>query len=175
MTARRRPLPTVPPTLGQPALVVPDAYPERRYDAEACRITVAGCALWLLKPMGFMNRSGLSVRAFCDYQRLPTAQVLVVHDDLDLPPGSVRLKQGGGAGGHNGLKDVIAQSRATSLLAFVANQYDLTFTAEIAAPALKDLRIQAPWAVCEMLPTNTQANLLVNRDKPPFEIGRAHV
>ena len=63
----------------------------------------------------------------------------------------------------------IIPSRATSLLAFVANQYDLTFTAEIAAPALKDLRIQAPWAVCEMLPTNTQANLLVNRDKPPFD------
>jgi peptide/nickel transport system substrate-binding protein len=63
----------------------------------------------------------------------------------------------------------IIPSRATSLLAFVANQYDLTFTAEIAAPALKDLKIQAPWAVCEMLPTNTQANLLVNRDKPPFD------
>jgi len=63
----------------------------------------------------------------------------------------------------------IIPSRATSLLAFVANQYDLTFTAEIAAPVLKDVRIQAPWAVCEMLPTNTQANLLVNRDKPPFD------
>ena len=46
---------------------------------------------------------------------------------------------------------------------------DLTFTAEIAAPVLKDLKAQAPWAICEMLPTNTQANLLVNRDKPPFD------
>ena len=45
----------------------------------------------------------------------------------------------------------------------------MTFTAEIAAPALKDLKTQAPWAICEMLPTNTQANLLVNRDKPPFD------
>src|SRR4051812_9916494 len=63
----------------------------------------------------------------------------------------------------------IIPSRATSLLAFVANQYDLTFTAEIAAPALKDLKSQASWAVCEMLPTNTQGNLLVNRDKPPFD------
>jgi peptide/nickel transport system substrate-binding protein len=63
----------------------------------------------------------------------------------------------------------IIKSRATSLLAFVANQHDLTFTAEIAAPALKDLKSQAPWAICEMLPTNTQGNLLVNRDKPPFD------
>jgi peptide/nickel transport system substrate-binding protein len=63
----------------------------------------------------------------------------------------------------------IIPSRATALLAFVANQYDLTFTADLAPPALKDLKSQAPWAVCEMLPTNTQANLLVNRDKPPFD------
>ncbi len=63
----------------------------------------------------------------------------------------------------------IIPNRATALLAFVANQFDLTFTAEIAAPALKDLKGQAPWAQCEMLPTNTQANLLVNRDKPPFD------
>ena len=82
--------------------------PERRYNAEACRVTIAGQPLWLLKPMGFMNRSGQSVRAFCDYLQLPAQQALVVHDELDLPPGIVRLKQGGGAGGHNGLKDVIA-------------------------------------------------------------------
>ena len=63
----------------------------------------------------------------------------------------------------------IIPSRATSSLAFVAGKFDLTFTAQIAAPALKDLMLQAPWAVCEMLPTNTQANLLVNRDKPPFD------
>ena len=82
--------------------------PERRYDADAGRVTVAGVPLWLLKPMGYMNRSGQSVRAFCDYLQVPTEQVLVVHDELDLPPGVARLKFGGGAGGHNGLKDVIA-------------------------------------------------------------------
>jgi PTH1 family peptidyl-tRNA hydrolase len=82
--------------------------PEHRYSADAGRITVAGVALWLLKPMSYMNRSGLSVRAFCDYLQVPSQQVLVVHDELDLPPGVARLKQGGGAGGHNGLKDVIS-------------------------------------------------------------------
>jgi PTH1 family peptidyl-tRNA hydrolase len=82
--------------------------PERRYVADAGRATIAGVALWLLKPMGYMNRSGQSVRAFCDYLQVPSSQVLVVHDELDLPPGVARLKSGGGAGGHNGLRDVIA-------------------------------------------------------------------
>jgi PTH1 family peptidyl-tRNA hydrolase len=82
--------------------------PERRYNAEAGRVTIAGVPLWLLKPMGFMNRSGQSVRAFCEYLQIPSEQVLVVHDELDLPVGVARLKRGGGAGGHNGLKDVIA-------------------------------------------------------------------
>ena len=68
-------------------------------------------------------------------------------------------------------------NRATSLLAFIADQFDLTFTAEIAAPALKDLKAQAPGRICELLPTNTQANLLVNRDRPPFddaEVAQGH-
>ena len=82
--------------------------PERRYNAEAGCGEIAGKPLWFLKPMGYMNRSGQSVRAFCDYLQLPSDQVLVVHDELDLPPGVARLKRGGGAGGHNGMKDVIA-------------------------------------------------------------------
>jgi len=82
--------------------------PERRYSADAGRVAIAGVSLWLLKPLGYMNRSGLSVRSFCDYLQLPADQVLIVHDELDLPAGVARLKSGGGAGGHNGLKDVIA-------------------------------------------------------------------
>jgi PTH1 family peptidyl-tRNA hydrolase len=82
--------------------------PERRYGADAGRATIAGVPLWVLKPMGYMNKSGQSVRAFCDYLQVPPDQVLVVHDELDLPAGVARLKFGGGAGGHNGLKDVIA-------------------------------------------------------------------
>lgn len=81
---------------------------EHRYNGDAGRVVVAGVTLWFLKPMAYMNRSGLSIRAFCDYLHVPSEQVLVVHDELDLPPGIVRLKQGGGAGGHNGLKDVIS-------------------------------------------------------------------
>jgi len=65
--------------------------------------------LWLLKPDTFMNRSGQAVGALARFYRITPTEVLVVHDELDLPPGSARLKQGGGHGGHNGLKDIDAQ------------------------------------------------------------------
>jgi len=82
--------------------------PERRYNAEVGRVTIAGATLWLMKPMGYMNRSGQSVRSLSEYFQIPSGEMLVVHDDLDLPAGVARLKKGGGAGGHNGVKDVIA-------------------------------------------------------------------
>ena len=82
--------------------------PERRYNADVGRVSIADAPLWLMKPMGYMNRSGQSVRAFSEYFQIPSGEVLVVHDDLDLPAGVARLKKGGGAGGHNGVKDVIA-------------------------------------------------------------------
>ncbi len=62
----------------------------------------------LLKPQTFMNVSGRAVGAVAQFYKIEPAQILVVHDELDLPPGSAKLKQGGGHGGHNGLKDIIA-------------------------------------------------------------------
>ena len=82
--------------------------PERRFNAEAGRATIAGVPLWLLKPMGFMNRSGQSVRAFCEYFQIPSEQVLVVHDELDLPAGTARLKRAGGAEAARQFNEVIA-------------------------------------------------------------------
>jgi PTH1 family peptidyl-tRNA hydrolase len=81
--------------------------PYARYHGDAGRIEVAGRELWLLKPTTYMNRSGQAIRALTDYLRIAPDEVLVAHDELDLPVGAVRLKQGGGAGGHNGLKDAI--------------------------------------------------------------------
>lgn len=81
---------------------------QRNFQGEVGRCTVEGQELWLLKPQTFMNRCGPAVRAVCDYYKIAPAEVLVAHDELDLPVGTVRLKQGGGAGGHNGLKDAIA-------------------------------------------------------------------
>ena len=64
--------------------------------------------LWFLLPQTFMNRCGLSVRALTQFYRIEPAEMLVMHDELDLPPGQLRLKFGGGLGGHNGLKDITA-------------------------------------------------------------------
>jgi len=81
---------------------------ERRFQGDLARIDVAGRELRLLKPTTFMNRSGNAIRSLAAYLKVPPEAVMVVHDDLDLPAGTVRLKRGGGAGGHNGLRDVIA-------------------------------------------------------------------
>jgi PTH1 family peptidyl-tRNA hydrolase len=64
--------------------------------------------LWLLMPQTFMNRSGQAVQALAHFYRIEPAEMLVVHDELDIPPGQMRLKFGGGLGGHNGLKDITA-------------------------------------------------------------------
>jgi PTH1 family peptidyl-tRNA hydrolase len=63
---------------------------------------------WLLKPTTFMNASGKAVAALANYYKITPAEILVVHDELDLPAGSAKLKFGGGHGGHNGLKDIHA-------------------------------------------------------------------
>jgi PTH1 family peptidyl-tRNA hydrolase len=69
----------------------------------------------LLKPSTYMNRSGQSVRRLLDYYDAGASQLLVVHDELDLPAGTARLKSGGGHGGHNGLRDIIAHCGADFL------------------------------------------------------------
>jgi PTH1 family peptidyl-tRNA hydrolase len=78
-----------------------------RYHGEVCRVPLDGREVVLLKPQTYMNRSGLSVRALLDYLKVPPGELLVVHDELDLPAGTARFKLGGGHGGHNGLRDTI--------------------------------------------------------------------
>ena len=80
---------------------------EKKFDAECCRVNVQGEEIWLVKPQSYMNLSGGPVRGLLDYYRLSARHLLVAHDEIDLPPGTVRLKKGGGHGGHNGLRDVI--------------------------------------------------------------------
>ncbi len=82
--------------------------PESRYFGEAARIRTDGQDLWLLKPLTFMNRSGQALAALARFHKISPEEILVVHDELDLLPGEIRLKQGGGNGGHNGLKDIAA-------------------------------------------------------------------
>jgi peptidyl-tRNA hydrolase, PTH1 family len=82
---------------------------EPRHQGELARIKIDAADLWLLKPMSFMNRSGSVAQSVAAFYKAPAPEVLVAYDDLDLPPGVARLRQGGGAGGHNGMRDVIAQ------------------------------------------------------------------
>ncbi len=81
---------------------------DARAHTELARIDLAGTQLWLLKPTAFMNRSGGPVAAVAKFYGIEPGAMLVVHDDIDLPPGVARLKFGGGHGGHNGVRDVIA-------------------------------------------------------------------
>jgi len=74
--------------------------------AESTRADLFGHECILARPTTFMNNSGRAVRGILDYYRVPVDRLLVAYDELDLPPGVTRLKQGGGPGGHNGLRDI---------------------------------------------------------------------
>lgn len=81
---------------------------ENKFHGQVARVQTHGQDIWLLKPQTFMNASGRAVVALALFYKILPDQILVVHDELDLPPGSAKLKLGGGHGGHNGLKDIIA-------------------------------------------------------------------
>ena len=82
---------------------------EAKFSGEVCKVQLANQSVWLLKPTTFMNRSGLSVKQLSSFYKIPAESILVVHDELDLEPGTIRLKSSGGHGGHNGLRDIHAQ------------------------------------------------------------------
>ena len=82
--------------------------PEKKYHGLYARIQLQGLDLHLLNPSTYMNRSGLSIKALADFFKIQPQQILIAHDELDLPPGTAKLKKGGGHGGHNGLRDAIA-------------------------------------------------------------------
>ncbi|OGT06780.1 MAG: aminoacyl-tRNA hydrolase [Gammaproteobacteria bacterium GWF2_41_13] len=81
--------------------------PDRKFLALISRANLFKKSVYLLFPTTFMNNSGASVQSFAHYYKIPPQAILVIHDDLDLPPGTIKLKQGGGHGGHNGLRDII--------------------------------------------------------------------
>lgn len=83
--------------------------PDRAYQGLVARTSVQGRTLWLLEPQTFMNLSGRSVAALARFYKIAPEEILVAHDELDLPPGEAKLKFGGGHAGHNGLRDIHAQ------------------------------------------------------------------
>ncbi len=82
---------------------------ERRFSALAARVNTEEGALWLLAPQTFMNLSGRAVAGLAHFYKITPQDILVAHDELDLPPGQARLKRGGSHAGHNGLRDIHAQ------------------------------------------------------------------
>ncbi len=82
---------------------------DKAMQGEVAQIQIAGMKRWLLKPQTFMNLSGHAVAALARFYKIPSEQILVVHDELDLLPGQAKLKFGGGHAGHNGLRDIHAQ------------------------------------------------------------------
>ena len=83
--------------------------PESKFFGKTARTLVNGKEVRLLVPTTFMNLSGKAGGAVASFYRIKPEEILVIHDELDLPPGTAKLKQGGGHGGHNGLKDIVAQ------------------------------------------------------------------
>ena len=81
---------------------------DRSFNADVAKTKVAGSDVWLIKPQTYMNRSGQSVAALMRFYKLTAEQLLVVQDELDLMPVVIKMKKGGGTGGHNGLKDIQA-------------------------------------------------------------------
>jgi PTH1 family peptidyl-tRNA hydrolase len=81
---------------------------EAKFSGDVCKVALQGRDIWLLKPTTFMNHSGQAVGKLAHFYKIPKDNILVAHDELDLDAGSVRLKTGGGHGGHNGLRDIIA-------------------------------------------------------------------
>lgn len=82
--------------------------PQSRFFGQVTKLSLPAADCWLLEPATYMNRSGQAASALARFYRLTPEQILVAHDELDLPAGTVRLKKDGGHGGHNGLRDIIS-------------------------------------------------------------------
>ncbi|MBT8060597.1 MAG: aminoacyl-tRNA hydrolase [Gammaproteobacteria bacterium] len=109
---------------------------QSKLHAETARVTFNGVDCILARPTTFMNHSGQAVRAVLDYYRLEAARLLVAYDELDLPPGVARFKQGGGHGGHNGMRDIFRH---------VADHDFLRLRIGIGHPGIRDA--VTPWVL----------------------------
>ena len=87
---------------------------DKKWSGELATFTHDGVACMALLPLTFMNHSGQAVRAVSQFYRIEPHEILVAHDELDLPAGSIKLKSGGGHGGHNGLRDIISHLGTTA-------------------------------------------------------------
>ncbi len=89
---------------------------DKKFQAEVCRYQDDAVDCWLCKPQTYMNDSGAPVQALMHYYKMAVDQIMVVHDEVDLPPGTTRLKKAGGHGGHNGLRDIMQRTGSRNFL-----------------------------------------------------------
>ncbi|MFY7698519.1 MAG: aminoacyl-tRNA hydrolase [Legionella sp.] len=82
---------------------------DKKFQADLAIIDHADCPCRLVMPLSFMNLSGTSIRLLSEFYKISADEIIVIHDELDLPAGTIRLKSGGGHGGHNGLRDIMSQ------------------------------------------------------------------
>lgn len=152
---------------------------EGKHQGELARVRIGGEEIWLLKPMTFMNRSGGPVSSVLNFYKVGARDMLVAHDEIDLPSGTIRLKDAGGHGGHNGLRDIIASQgdafwrlrigvghpgSAKEVVDFV-----LTHAGKDEQKAIDETILDGADAIEEMLHSGAQIamNKLHARGKPP--------
>lgn len=135
---------------------------ESKFHGMTARGHLHGHEVLLLKPQTFMNVSGRAVGALAQFYKIAPAEILVVHDELDLPPGVARLKTGGGHGGHNGLKDIIAQLGSKDFWRLRIGIGHPGDRAEVANYVLNDPRREEREQIDEaMQKAQTVANLII--------------
>jgi PTH1 family peptidyl-tRNA hydrolase len=132
---------------------------ESRFKSEVCRLSTTDHDCYLCKPMTFMNRSGQPVQAIAGFYKIALNEILVVHDEIDLEAGVVRFKQGGGHGGHNGLRDIIEKMGSNEFNRLRigvghpgSSSEVVNYVLERAPAAEEDLIMQSIADVMEMIP-----------------------
>lgn len=89
---------------------------ESKFHGQICKVNIDGHSIWLLRPDTYMNESGRAVSAVCRFYKIEANEILVAHDELDFPAGDIRLKENGGHGGHNGLRDIMSHVKRQDFL-----------------------------------------------------------
>ena len=155
-----------------------------KFHALTARLDAGSGQAWLLLPQTWMNESGMAVAALAQFHKIAAEEILVAHDELDLPPGGVNIKQGGGHAGHNGLRDIIAKLGTTDfwrLRIGIGHPRDIAATEQevvdfvLHAPrkeeqALIDAAIERGGAVFDLILANKMAaamHKLHTKPKPP--------
>jgi len=147
-----------------------------RFDGEFAECELEGEPVGLLKPATFMNESGRSVRAATSFFQLEPARVLVVHDELDLPFGELRLKQGGGDGGHRGLRSISAQLQDPGYLRlrFGIGRPPLDFGGSVADFVLQAFALEERSELASALDRASEAVRVVITDGPDRAMNRTN-